>query len=58
MARCFFFSRKCFLTLKSGNILSQSHRDMMPYEILNLLFQMPNIKESGSRLNAEHSTYK
>ena len=30
----------------------------MPYEILNLLFQMPNIKESGSRLNAEHSTYK
>ena len=31
---------------------------MMPYEILNLLFQIPNIKESGSRLNAEHSTYK
>ena len=30
----------------------------MPYEILNLLFQMPNIKESGSRLNVEHSTYK
>ena len=31
---------------------------MMPYEILNLQFQMPNIKESGLRLNAEHSTYK
>ena len=30
----------------------------MPYEILNLLFQMPNIKESSLRLNAEHSTYK
>ena len=53
-----FFSRKCCLALKSGNILSQSHRDMMPYEILNLLSQMPNVKESGLRLNAEHSTYK
>ena len=34
---------------------------MMPYEILSLLFQMPNIKhvkENGSRLNAEHSTCK
>ena len=31
---------------------------MMPYEILNLLFQMPNIKESGLSLNAEHSAYK
>ena len=30
----------------------------MPYEILNLLFQMPNIKENGLRLNAERSTYK
>lgn len=30
----------------------------MPYEILNLLFQVPNIKESGLRLKAEHSTYK
>ena len=58
MARRYFFFRKCCLTLKSGNILSWSHRDMMPYEILNLLFQMPNIKESGFRLNAEHSTYK
>ena len=52
------FFRKCCLTLKPGNILSLSHRDMMPHEILNLLFQMPNIKESGLRLNAEHSTYK
>ena len=31
---------------------------MMPYEILNLLIQMPNIKESGLRLNAEHSISK
>ena len=54
----FFFFRKCCLTLKPGNILSLSHRDMMPHEILNWLFQMPNIKESGLRLNAEHSTYK
>ena len=30
----------------------------MPYEILYLFFQMPNIKESGLRLNAEHSNYK
>ena len=58
MAHYYFFFRKCCLTLKPGNILSLSHRDMMPHEILNLLFQMPNIKESGLRLNAEHSTYK
>ena len=30
----------------------------MHYEILNLLSQMPNVKESGLRLNAEHLTYK
>ena len=38
MARRYFFFRKCCLTLKPGNILSLSHRDMMPHEILNLLF--------------------
>ena len=29
----------------------------MPYEILNLLFQIPNIKENGLRLNTERSAY-
>ena len=33
-----FFSRKCCLTQKLGNILSYSQWDLMPYEILNVVF--------------------